>query len=157
VQVVYEGLISAVIPCPAKAWHYKYFTINVHEDKSIINNGNLTFTFNIKAERRAGEKDVPHTVSILSGNHKTELTKISESLYRCQVYGLQEGINTITVQVTETGCPPSSYPFEVTYNKAKAQQTTNRRPVKIENKTKANPVLKQPAQPQKPNRPHLDI
>jgi hypothetical protein len=157
VQVVYEGLISAVIPCPAKAWHYKYFTINVHEDKSIINNGNLTFTFNIKAERRAGEKDVPHTVSILSGNHKTELTKISESLYRCQVYGLQEGINTITVQVTETGCPPSSYPFEVTYNKAKAQQTTNRRPVKIENKTKANPILKQPAQPQKPNRPHLDI
>lgn len=159
VQVVYEGLVSAVIPCPTKAWHYKYFTINVHEDKTIINNGNLTFTFNIKAERRAGEKDVPHTVSIQSGNHKTELTKVSESLYRCQVFGLQEGVNTIIVQVTETGCPPSSYPFEVTYNKTKNQQatTTNRRPIRIENKTKANPVLTQPTLPKKPNRPHLDI
>ena len=159
VQVAYEGLVSGIVQCPAKAWHYKYFTINVHEDKSSINNGNLTFTFNIKAERRAGEKDVPHTVSVQSGNHKTELTKVSESLYRCQVFGLQEGVNTITVQVTETGCPPSSYPFAVTYDKAKAQQqnTTNRRPVKIENRTKANPVLAQPTQPKKPNRPHLDI
>ena len=158
VQVVYEGLTSGVIPCPAKAWHYKYFSINVHEDKSIINNGNLTFTFNIKAERRAGEKDVPHTVTVQAGNRKTELTKVSESLYRCQVFGLQEGQNTITVQVTETGCPPSSYPFEVNYDKNKAaQQTTQKRPVKMVNKTKANPVVTPPAQPQKPNRPHLDI
>lgn len=158
VQVVYEGLTSAVIPCPAKAWHYKYFSINVHEDKSIMADGNLTFTFNIKAERRAGEKDVPHTVSVQSGQRKTSLTKVSESLYRCQVFGLQEGINTITVQVTEAGCPPSSYPFEVSYSKAKEQSAAQqRRPVKMENKTKANPVLKQPAQPAKPNRPHLDI
>ena len=158
VQVVYDGLTSAVIPCPAQAWHYKYFSIIVHEDQSIIADGNLTFTFDVKAERRAGEADVPHTVSIQSGKHKTSLTKVSETHYRCQVFDLQEGINTVTVQVTEAGCPPSSYPFEVTYNKAKAQtqKTTSRRPIKIENKTKANPTPK-PAQPQKANRPHLDI
>lgn len=159
VQVVYEGLTSAVIPCKTKAWHYKYFTIQVDENKSIIHDGNLTFTFHIKAERLPDEKDVPHTVSIQSGNHKTELTKVSETLYRCQVFGLKEGVNMITVQVTEAGCPPSSYPFEVTYNKAKAQQAAAaaQRPVKIENRTRANPVMPEPIQPKKPNRPHLDI
>ena len=157
VQVVYEGLTSAVIPCTTKAWHYKYFTIQVDENKSIIENGNLTFTFNVKAERLPGEKDVPHTVSINSGNHKHELAKVSESLYRCKVYGLQEGVNNITVQVTETGCPPSAYPFEVSYSKAKEQREAAKKPIRIENRTKPNPTYTQPVQPVKPNRPHLDI
>lgn len=159
VQVVYDGLTSAVIPCPTQAWHYKYFSINVRENESIIADGNLTFTFNIKAERRAGEPDVPHTVSIQSGRHKTSLTKVSETLYRCQVFNLQEGVNTITVQVTEAGCPPSSYPFEVTYNKSKVptQQGAGRRTITIENRTRTNPTPKPPVVPVKPNRPKLEI
>lgn len=158
VQVAYDGLLSAVIPCPAKAWHYKYFTIHVNENQSIITDGNLTFTFTIKAARLAGEKDVPHTVTVEARNHKIQPTKVSETLYRCQVHGLQEGVNRIVVQVTETGCPPSSYPFDVTYHKpTKTQQGTAKRPLRIENKTKENPTYQKPAEQKKPNRPKLEI
>lgn len=158
VQMAYEGLLTAPIQCPAQAWHYKYFTIKVNESQSIINDGNLTFTFSVKAERLAGEKDVPHTVSIQSANYKNTLTKVSESLYRCQVFGLPEGSTTITVQVTEAGCPPSSYPFNVTYKKQPTirNSSTPRNSIRIENRTRANPTPITP--PVKPaNRPVLDI
>ena len=158
VQVRYEGLLTAPIPVPTQAWHYKYFTINVHEGKSIFSNGNVTFTFGIKAERLPGEKDVPHTVSVQSAGHKSTLDKVSESLYRCQVFGLTEGTPTpITVQVTETGCPPSSYTFSVTYQKPQVQKSSaGHTGIRIVNTTKANPkpVV---APPTKPNRPKLDI
>ena len=32
VQMVYEGLTSAVIPCPAQAWHYKFKVLIFHDN-----------------------------------------------------------------------------------------------------------------------------
>jgi hypothetical protein len=160
VQVAYEGLTSAVIQCHAKAWHYKYLTIKVDESKTIFSaNGDLTFTFNITAERLKGESPVPYEVDVHCVGHKATPTKVSETHYRCQVFDLKEGKNIINVKVTEAGCPPVSYPFEVDYNKAKAQQAAAaRRPaVRIESRVRANPQQPAPTPEKKINRPVLDI
>lgn len=160
VQVAYEGLTSAVIQCHAKAWHYKYLTIKVDESKTIFSaNGDLTFTFNITAERLKGESPVPYEVDVHCVGHKATPTKVSETHYRCQVFDLKEGKNIINVKVTEAGCPPVSYPFEVDYNKAKAQQAAAaRKPaVRIESRVRANPTQPTTPKPEKKNRPVLDI
>lgn len=120
VQIVYNGLKSPVIPCNVMAWHYKYFNVDVNEEKS-IHQGELTFTFNINAERTPGEAVYPTSVNIQTDSLQCELEKISESRYKCRVWTLKDGTNNIVVQILEQGCPPASFPFEVNYTKPSAR------------------------------------
>ena len=48
--------------------------------------------------------------------------KISETRYKCIVSNLQEGENNLNIFVTEKGCPPSIFPFEITYQKKRKQE-----------------------------------
>ena len=120
IQVKYQGLLSPVIPVKANAWHYKYYNIVVNESEIAIKGGEVTFTFDIHAERLVGEEVYPFQVALQTKNLQTEIEKISETRYRCKAKGLANGVNAITVQVFEEGCPPVSYPFDVTYTKPAA-------------------------------------
>lgn len=150
-QIVYDGLISPIIPFKVKAWHYKYFNVDVIDAETSIHQGSLSFTFNINAERNPGEAVYPTNVNIQTDSLQCELEKISETRYKCKVLALAEGINNIIVQILEQGCPPASFPFEVTYTKPVAK-TRNKPAVKedvvIKKKTKKTPVTPTP---------HLDI
>lgn len=147
-QIVYDGLKSPVIPFKVKAWHYKYFNVDVNDSETSIHQGSLSFTFNINAERNPGEAVYPTSVNIQTDSLQCELEKISETRYKCKVLALNEGTNNIVVQILEDGCPPASFPFEVTYTKPSAR-TRNKPAVKedvvIKKKTKVLPT------------PHLDI
>ena len=142
--VFYEGLKSPVIPYKVKAWHYKYFNVDEIESERSINQGILSFAFNINAERNPGEAAYPTSVDIKMGSDSLycELEKISETRYKCKVFNLEEGNNSIVVQIIEEGCPPASFPFEVTYTKPVAK-TRNRPEVKesVTITKKAKPVL----------------
>ena len=147
-QVFYDGLKSPIIPFKVKAWHYKYFNVDVNDSETSLHQGALSFTFNIIAERNPGEAVYPTTVNIQTDSLKCEWEKISETRYKCKVLSLNEGINNIVVQILEDGCPPASFPFEVTYTKSSAR-TRNKPAVKegvvIKKKTKVIST------------PHLDI
>lgn len=147
-QVIYDGLKSPVIPFKVKAWHYKYFNVDVNDAETSLHQGSLSFTFNINAERNPGEAVYPTSVNIQTDSLQCELEKISETRYKCKVLALNEGTNIIVVQILEEGCPPASFPFEVTYTKPSAK-TRNKPAVKegvvIKKKTKVMPT------------PHLDI
>lgn len=119
-QVRYQGLLSSVIPVKANAWHYKYYNIVVNESEIAIKGGEVTFTFDIHADRLLGEEIYPFQVALQTKNLQTEIEKISETRYRCKAKGLANGVNAISVQVFEEGCPPVSYPFDVTYTKPAA-------------------------------------
>lgn len=147
-QVVYDGLKSPVIPFKVKAWHYKYFNIDVNDSETSLRQGSLSFTFNINAERNPGEVVYPTSVNIQTDSLQCELEKISETRYKCKVLALNEGTNNIVIQILEEGCPPASFPFEVTYTKPSARSRNKpavKEDVVIKKKTK---VL---------STPHLDI
>ncbi len=117
VQVKYQGLLSPIISVKASAWHYKFYNIVVNESEIAIKDGEVSFTFDIDAERLPGEEMYPFIVAIKTNNLQTEIEKISETKYKCKAKGLANGVNAISVQVFEEGCPPVSYPFDVTYTK----------------------------------------
>jgi len=147
-QVIYDGLKSPVIPFKVKAWHYKYFNVDINDSETTIQKGTLSFSFDINAERIPGEAVYPTTVIVQADTLKYELEKLSETRYKCKIFALNEGTNNIAVQILEDGCPPASFPFEVSYTKPSAR-ARNRQSAKedvvIKKKTKVIPT------------PHLDI
>ena len=150
-QIVYNGLWSPVIPFKVKAWHYKYFNVDINDAETSISQGTLSFTFNINAERNPGEAVYPTSVFIQTDSLKCELEKLSETRYKCKVFSLVQGENNIVVQILEQGCPPASFPFEVTYTKPSARTSKTaavKEDVVIKKKTKKTSITPTP---------HLDI
>ena len=160
-RVFYDGLASTLVPFKVSEWYYKYFNVNVEDVETVINNGNLDFTFNITADKLPGEEDYPCTVNVKASNLPVQLEKLSETRYKCHVTGLRNGVNLVHILIQEPGCPVSEYPFEVSYTKP-APQSTNKPAVKenvvIKNNSKPKrPAPPQPAKPQQPKKPRLEI
>lgn len=152
VTIFYDGLVSPTIPVKAKAWHHKYYNVDVNESDISIHQGLLSFVLNIHAERYPDEPVYPVNVSIVADTLHYELEKVSESRYKCKVWTIGEGTTNIVVQLTEQGCPPAPYSFEVTY--VKPAPKTKSKPA-----TKENIVIRRkpkPAPVAKPT-PHLEI
>jgi len=153
VSILYDRLVSPEIPVKIKAWHHKYFNVDVNESDISIDQGVLTFVFNIQADRYPDEAVYPITASLQSDALLWDLEKLSETRYKCKVWNISEGTNNIVIQVKEQGCPPASFQFDVTY--AKPAPKTSTKPAKKENiviKKKPKPVV-----PVSTPTPHLDI
>lgn len=135
VTIQYEGLTSSTIPFKVKAWYYKYFVVDIDDSQTTLDHGTVSFVFNINAERIANDGIYPTTVNIVTDSLQYELEKMSEIRYKCKVVSLNEGINNITVQVLEQGCPPAEFPFEVEYHKPVARTRTKEK-VTIKKKPK---------------------
>lgn len=71
----------------------------------------------IEIPASSGESDYPFEVRIEADSVSDQYEKISETRYKCMVSNLQEGDNNLNILVTEKGCPPSVFPFEVYYTK----------------------------------------
>ena len=121
VTILYEGIKSSTIPFKVNAWHYKYFVVDIDDSQTALENGTVSFVFNINAERIASDGVYPMTVNILTDSLTYEYEKMSEVRHKCKVYSLMEGVNNIVIQILEQGCPPASFPFEVEYHKPVAK------------------------------------
>lgn len=115
--VIYNSLMSPEFLIKAKAWHYKYFVVDVIDSETVLNDGALSFTFNINASRDVGEDIYPMPVNVMSDSLVFTVEKLSEIRYKVRVDELKEGLNNIVIQVIEQGCPPVSFPFEIMYTK----------------------------------------
>lgn len=117
ITIYYDGFRSSEIPFDVKAWHYKYFVVDIDDSQTALENGTVSFVFNINAERIASDGIYPTTVNILTDSLHYEYEKMSEIRHKCKVYSLKEGVNNIVIQILEQGCPPAAFPFEVEYYK----------------------------------------
>lgn len=117
ISISYDGIRLFDTPIDIKAWHLKYFNVDPIESETSISNGIASFTININAQKNAGESDYPFDVKIEADSVYVQYEKISETRYKCLVSNLQEGNNNLNILVTEKGCPPSIFPFEVYYTK----------------------------------------
>lgn len=145
IVVQYNGIRSSRISFKVNAWHYKYFVVDVDDSQTALENGTVSFVFNINAERIASDGTYPTTVNILTDSLQYEYEKMSEIRHKCKVYSLKEGVNNIVVQVLEQGCPPAAFPFEVEYYKPVAKtrnKPAEKEKVTIKKKEKASPVKK---------------
>lgn len=121
VTIYYDGLKSSEIPFGVKAWHYKYFVVDVDDSQTALENGTVSFVFNINAERIASDGIYPTSVKILTDSLHYEYEKMSEIRHKCKVHSLKEGVNNIVIQIIEQGCPPAAFPFEVEYHRPVAK------------------------------------
>lgn len=130
IQILYDGLKSPVVQHKVNAWFYKKFEVEEDESQRSLSQGTLTFVFNIKNVQSDG--NIYKTdVSVLADTLKVEREdKMSETRYKYKVYGLNEGINNVVIQIVEQGCPPVSFPFEVEYHKPVAR--TRNKPAEVE-------------------------
>lgn len=149
-HVVYDGLMSPAIPLTVKGWYYRYLTVNINEAESSITQGNLAFTFSIGADMLPGESPYPVTADLVSDSLRYDIEKLSETRYKCKVYNLPEGQNNVVVRIQEQGCPPTFYPFEVTYTKPAAKAAAR-------GGGKSGLVIRKKKEPVRPVTPHLDI
>lgn len=133
ITIQYEGIRSSMIPFKVNAWHYKYFVVDVDDSQTALENGTVSFVFNINAERIASDGIYPTTVNILTDSLTVEYEKMSEIRHKCKVFSLKEGVNNIVVQIQEQGCPPAFFPFEVEYHKPVAR--TRNKPAEKEKVT----------------------
>lgn len=117
VRVTYDNIILFDVPISVKAWHLKYYNVDPIESETSISNGIASFTLNINAQKNVGESDYPFDVKIEADSVNVEYEKLSETRYKCIVSNLQEGDNNLNIVVTEKGCPPSIFPFEIFYTK----------------------------------------
>ena len=138
VRIEYDGLVSPIIDMPVTAWHVKYFNVDIDESESSISQGTYTFTINVNAERALGDNDYPFTVEINTYGLPYELEKLSETRWKCKIASLEEGVNNLSVDILEKGCPPSKFPYEITYQKP-APKNKNVGQVKIVKKPKPTP------------------
>lgn len=130
IQILYDGLKSPIIKHKVNAWFYKKFEVEEDESQRSISQGTLTFVFNIKNIQTDG--NIYKTdVSVFADTLKVEREdKMSETRYKYKVYGLNEGVNNVIIQIVEQGCPPVSFPFEVEYHKPVAK--TRNKPAEVE-------------------------
>ena len=123
-HIVYDGIRSGVIPFKVKAWHYKYFVVDLDDNQTSFSDRTLSFVFNINAERIAQDAIYPTDVTVLTQSAETILEKLSETRFKCSIPNLQEGFTAFDVQVVEQGCPPALFPFVVEYHAAKPKTRT---------------------------------
>ena len=116
-EVFYDNIVSAPIPVTVEAWHVKYHNVKFSDIK--IEQGGVDFTINVTEKLLQGESNYPFDVKVVAGETEYKTQKLSETLYKCRIPSLREGRNTFKVLVQEKGCPPSTFPFNVTYSKNK--------------------------------------
>lgn len=124
VSISYDGIRLFDTPIDIRAWHLKYYNVDPIESETSISNGVASFTININAQKNVGESDYPFDVRIEADSISVQYEKISETRYKCLVSNLQEGNNNLNIFVTEKGCPPSIFPFEVYYTKPVPKKKT---------------------------------
>jgi len=120
VQVSYNGLKSPVIPFKIIEWFVKKFVVDEDESQRKVENGTLTFVFNISNQYQSNSGSIVKSkVDVVSDD--SLIVKMEECLsitrYKYKVMNLKEGVNNIEVQIVEEGCPPSVFSFDIVYHK----------------------------------------
>ena len=138
-NINYDGLRAEPTPFTANVWHSQYYNVEIYEKETAIADGTLSFTSDIDPKRLAGEAVYPYTVTLNTDKQFELVEKVSETRYKWKVFGLKEGMNTVSVQIQEEGCPPATVSFDVEYVKRTAKSGQDK-VVVTKKKPKPQPV-----------------
>lgn len=152
--ILYEGLVSRIIPFKVNTWYNVYFDLKENEEP-YIQNGILISDFEIDDPKGEGADTrwVPTIVCEERDSipYQTDISPINNFKFKYELSPLRDGLNTYYIQITEDGCPTVSFPREVSYAKPTAKQPAKKTKATI--RTKQKVVNKPKPQP----KPTLDI
>lgn len=156
IDMVYDGIKQPTYNLKTKAWYVKYIDVDIDKADATIYKGDVSFKIKLSINRLSGEAPVYFSVDIDADSLRSKCDPSSEQMYIGYLYGLAEGVNHVNIIVKEDGCPPSVFPFEITYIKPK--QKTKDAPaveegIKIEKKVYA-PVVKPASGTDDPDNPN---
>lgn len=124
ISITYDGIRLFDTPIDVKGWYVKYYNVVPDDSETSISNGVASFTINIDAKKNVGEGDYPFTVVVQADSILVNPEKISETRYKYEVSNLKEGENNLNIVITEKGCPPAIFPFEICYTKPVPRKKT---------------------------------
>lgn len=120
-KVSYDDIAMFDYPLKIKAWHLKYYNVDPIESETSVSDGVVSFTIDVNAQRIIGEGDYPFELKFESDSLSIDYEKLSETRYKCTLSNLAEGTNDLNIVLTEKGCPPSTFPFDIIYTKPKGK------------------------------------
>ncbi|MBQ9355924.1 MAG: hypothetical protein IJT98_01340 [Prevotella sp.] len=140
-QVIFNGMRAPESRVEAQAWHYNYYNVILIENDASISQGTLTAQFDISKERNIDDRNYPYNVDLQTNGMRYEIERVSEIRYRFKIFGLQEGTNTFKALITEDGCPPFYFDFDVEYVKPTTQTARPTQANVRRRQTPSRPVL----------------
>lgn len=117
IQISYDKLIYPIDSLEVYAWRYAYLNPYIDKSETFVKEGRASFTVTISKDQNY-DADYPFEVAVQTLEEDTlscTVSKHSETVYKCEIYPLKKGVNHINVCILEDGCPPSVFPFEITY------------------------------------------
>ena len=145
-QVISDGIKFPVYIVKVKAWYVKHFIINIVDSETkIIKTGSISFTLDINDQKAVDDNSDYHKIAkIVPDTLDYDYKKISDTRYEFQVENLSYGVNDLTIEVMEEGCPPSTFDMRINYAKP-TPYTRNKEKVEVKKKVKKEddePVFK---------------
>ena len=145
-QIYSDGIKFPIYYAKVKAWYVKHFIINIVESETkIVKQGSISFTLDINDQKAIDDKFDYHKIAkIVPDTLDYDYKKISDTRYEFQVENLNYGINDLTIEVMEEGCPPSTFDMRINYAKP-SPKTRNKEKVEVKKKSKEEidePVFK---------------
>lgn len=136
-QVISDGIKFPVYTVKVNAWYVKHFIIDlVKPETKIIKKGTISFTIDINDQKSIDDKyDYHKIVKIIPDTIDYVPNKISDTRYEFEVSDLNYGVNDLTIEVMEEGCPPSTFDIRIEYAKP-SSKTKNKEKVEVKKKTK---------------------
>lgn len=107
----------------AKGWLMNHYSVDLPEKIISIANGKVVFNIMVNNDKEPGEDDYSLDVALQSDSLPTLTENVSENLYLCTVDSLPTGINNLTINVAEKGCPGFAFPIEIEYSKIRKKET----------------------------------
>lgn len=123
-SVKYDGLQSVKYPVKVKEWYIKNF--KVERTKTTPSGSSITVEFTVTEERdiSSGNYFREVTVETTDGSSvDSNPTKISETSYKSQIFGIEGTEVPFVVKIKEGKCPTIEYPFTLS-TKTNTQTTS---------------------------------
>ena len=146
-SIKYDGLLSIPHKVTISEWYVKYYEVKLSNTNFTISSANDTISVEfdlIKTDvARNDESNYFKNIEVVASNSSRQpiLNKITENHYSFQIFDInQERIN-FSVKITEVGCPPIEYPFEMVFVKPEPREKNKKTKVIIVPTEKDKPTL----------------
>ena len=135
IQMSYDNIAIMPFTTKVKAWRDNFYEIEVNDKEKAFDKktGLLSFPYSVTMERLSIDMPAQFELEASPDEMEAELQQTSATQGVCviPVANLEEGENYLFIELTEEGCPPLSFPFTITYTKAKGQKQPTKTSFKI--------------------------
>ncbi len=116
VTVLYDGIALQTVAIEAKGTYKPNYSVEPFGEAPSVANDTATAIFSIVAPREATDDTYyRYSVECVADSLPVSTDQLADNIYRLNVANLKAGENTVTLRVTEKGCPTVEFPYIISY------------------------------------------